>query len=450
MALMLCELPRARNLSLMGAFFRSTEYVALTVAAGAAAIAAVWFFLGERPQTGPARISSNMGVGWVFLPCIALLYWERSAWMLVGVVLATLGAVFSVRRLFPVGRDADAAGVGGAGAELTAVHESELAGVLPSLYGLPPDEVRLSRAAWIAVSAQGALTLAALGYLLLAGLLFAASAGLLVWQWSALNPDAARWWMGRRPPVPHAAFAILMTAFALLPWVVGRIGGILGRSEGLANPAPEDRKTPQADAPSYGYVGIVLWPPEVKKREIVPPRPHSDLFGGGAMAKPVTIPFDGPYWYFKVPSDRPGPRARVTRGKPTELNVRSTDWDRLLMEAHQNVGLPIDLSCCSEIDVAITNADLRPGAITMELLLTDSGAAKDRTQDVGAMPIPSSEFTQIPAGRAPVKETLRFAIPRTMTLKRFDEMTVRFRPSADRARVGAKVSIDSFELVPKR
>jgi hypothetical protein len=446
MALVLCQLPRARNLSLMGAFLRSTEYVALTVAAGAAAIAAVWFFLGERPQAGPARMSSNMGVGWVFLPCIALLYWERSPWMLAGVVLATLGMVFSLRRLFPVERDAGAAEVlhrpGDRGAEL--------AGVLPSLYGLPPDDVRLSRAAWIAVCAQAALTLAALGYLLLAGVLFAASAGLLVWQWSALNPEAARWWMGRRPPIPHAAFAILMTAFALLPWVVGRIGGILGRSEGLTNPAPKDRKTPEAESPSYGYVGIVLWPPEVKKREIVPPRPRSDLFASGAMAKPVTIPFDGPYWYFKAPSDRPGPRARVARGKPTELNVRSTDWDRLLMEAHQNVGLPIDLGCCSEIDVAITNADLRPGAIVMELLLTDSGAAKDRTQDVGAMAIPSSEFAQIPAGRAPVKETLRFAIPRTMTLKRFDEMTVRFRPSADRARVGARVSIDSFELVPRR
>ena len=33
----------------------------------------------------------------------------------------------------------------------------------------------------------------------------------------------------------------------------------------------------------------------------------------------------------------------------------------LRMEAHQNLGLPIDLDCCREIDMKVTNADNQAG-----------------------------------------------------------------------------------------
>jgi hypothetical protein len=259
--------------------------------------------------------------------------------------------------------------------------------------------------------------------------------------------------MGNRPPVPHATLAILMTAVALLPWVAGRIGGFLGRSEQLSNPSAIDRKTPEADSPSYGYVGIVLWPPPAKK-QIIPPMPRPSSLEGGAAAKPLIIPFDGPYWYFKAPENKPGPRSRVARARATDVNVRSTDWAPLRMEAHQNLGMPIDLSHCSEIDVAITNADTRPGAIALALRLTDSTTPGKPSQEIGEQPIASSEIAQIPLARAPVKETLRFPIqrsaPRSATLRQFNQIAVVFRPSAQRARAGAKVSIDSFELVPRR
>ena len=119
------------------------------------------------------------------------------------------------------------------------------------------------------------------------------------------------------------------------------------------------------------------------------------------------------------------------------------------MEAHQTLSRPIDLDCCSEIDVALTNADTRSGEIAIALLLTDSTAAANPQLFVGESPIPSSQLDPIPQDRTPVKETLHFSIPANPTLHRFNQITVVFLPSQDRARNAAKVSIDSFELIPR-
>ena len=64
----------------------------------------------------------------------------------------------------------------------------------------------------------------------------------------------------------------------------------------------------------------------------------------------------------------------MAHGKPTDfdVNVRSTDWLPLMMEAHQLLSSSIDLKCCREIDVSITNADNRPGRIELGVVLTDS------------------------------------------------------------------------------
>jgi hypothetical protein len=72
---------------------------------------------------------------------------------------------------------------------------------------------------------------------------------------------------------------------------------------------------------------------------------------------------------------------------------------------------------------------------------------------LAAEPVLSSQFDRIPLNRPPVKETLRFAIPRSAprstTLHRVNQITVIFLPTSQRARAGAKVSIDSFALLPK-
>lgn len=233
---------------------------------------------------------------------------------------------------------------------------------------------------------------------------------------------------------------------ALAPWVRGKSYGSIKPPH---RPALITHESTEAEVPGSEYVGIILWPPPIKKTEIVAPRPRAAPFAIGRVAKPVVIPFDGQYWYFKAPSKRPGPRAHIARGRATNANVRSTNSAPVLMEAYQNLGTSINLGCCSEIDVAITNADIRPGTIALGIRLADSSSVGDRSQNLEQRTIVSSKAAQIPLNRPPVEEVLRFPIPRPTAIHRFNEITVVFLPAPKRARAGAKVSIESFTLIPK-
>ena len=97
---------------------------------------------------------------------------------------------------------------------------------------------------------------------------------------------------------------------------------------------------------------------------------------GGRITKPMVIPFDGVYWYFKAPDRRPQASAHVVKGSSLKANVRSTDALPLLMDGHRELGQAIDLSCCSRIEIAVQNADRRSGAIYLELWLRDKSGAK--------------------------------------------------------------------------
>jgi hypothetical protein len=258
-----------------------------------------------------------------------------------------------------------------------------------------------------------------------------------------VDARTAQWWTGRHPPLPQAVAAIVVTSLTLIPFqVVGHRFGLYAEHHPPSRGAVHDLDS--------SYYGIILYPPPAK-HEIVAPAPRDPTQRASANAKPIFIAFDGPYWYFKPPFHAPGAQAHIAHGKATDPNInpRSTDYEPLRMEAHQNLGLPIALACCREIDVALTNADTRPGAITLALTLTDSTAPGKPSKYIGAQPIPSSQLDLIPINRAPVKDVLRFAIPRSIGLRQFDQITLDFQLAPRHARAGAKVSIDTFELIPK-
>ena len=119
------------------------------------------------------------------------------------------------------------------------------------------------------------------------------------------------------------------------------------------------------------------------------------------------------------------------------------------MEAHQHLGKAIELRCCSEIDVAITNADTRPGRIMLGLRLTDSTAPRTPSRFLDLQVIASSDVEHIPLSRPPVGEVLRFPIARGGAMRRFDEITVIFLPEWQHSQRGAKVAIQNFTLVPR-
>jgi hypothetical protein len=434
MASLLSGLPDSHALSWPRALLLSISRIALTAAAGIAGICIPWYLLRSKPSFGLSFLSKNLWVGWIFLPCIMLLYRQQSPWMFLVIALATTTGAFSLRRLFPADIEAT---------------EHQQSSNLSALYGLPSADFQPLRAFIIAICLQGAFLCAFAGYLFFAGTLLSISILLLVWRWSALDSSALRRFAGKRPSILLCALAIFLTVLTLIPWIGGRHFGPTPRSSGSPKPVVDARQPVESGRPGSDYVGIVLWPPPEKKKKILlPPPPVQSLAARGA-AKPVVIPFDGPYWYFKAPSTKPGPHAHVARGKPTDVNIHSADWAPLLMEAHQNLGSSIDLGCCSEIDVTVTNADIRPGKIALGVLLTDSTSIGRQFRALGERTLVSSEAAQIPLNRPPVDETLRFPIARLAPMRRFNEITIIFLPAKERARGGAKVSIQSFTLIPR-
>lgn len=395
-----------------------------------------WFLLKAKPSFTLASLAKTMAPAWAFLPCIALLYRLHSPWMLLALSVATGAVAFSLRRLIPAGVESDHG-------RFSNYQTTELR----TLYGLPIADFRPMRAFAIALCLQGTLISAVTRHLLLAGILLSISLFLLAWQWSAFDTSTTRRLTGKRSPILLSALALVVTMLLLIPSVSLGVRGDLSQNRLHRNPSPATRRPAESAPPSSDYIGIILWPPHVKK-EIVPPMPpNSSSETGGA--KPLIIPFDGPYWYFKAPSRGPGPRAHVAHGKPTDVTIRSSDWAPLLMEAHQNLGSSINLACCSAIDVAIINADTRPGKIALGVVLTDSASPVKPSQSLGERTIVSSEADQIPISRPPVKEVLRFPISRLAPMRRFNEITLVFLPAKERSRGGAKVSIQSFTLIPR-
>lgn len=316
------------------------------------------------------------------------------------------------------------------------------AALLVSLNGLPPSDSPLPLAFFVAILGHIALLLAAIHALALASIAAFLAVFLLTWRWSAKNSRTARLWLGSHPPVRQAIPAILLTAVCIILFSAGGRGGIF-HIGGSAEP-----RNPQEESSGAGYVGIILYPPPIKKQFIAPAL-QNDFFQASTHSKPVLIPFDGQYWYFKAPSHRPSGRAHIAHGKPTDVNIHSTDYDPLQMEARQDLSRPVDLDQCAEIDLALTNADTRPGPIDVELELGDTAIKGLPPLFLAPQPIASTQIQQkIPIDRQPIHETLRFRIPARHTLQRFNQITVVFLPSAPRSRFGAKVSIEGFELLP--
>ena len=437
-----CQLPKSHTLSWTTILLLAATYIALATTVGTLGISIPWLFLRSKPLFHLTFLARKVAPAWIFFPCIALLYRQQSQWMFPVLSVATMALGFSLRQVFPPRVETNQA-------DLWTSHHSDL----PSLYGLPPTDSSPMSALLIAICAQAALLFAIAEYLFFAGLFLSTGLFLLVRRSSAADSRVTRDFSGRGHFIHLCAFAFIITVLTLIPQVGNRLHSGFGGNQASHHAPPLTRQSTEADKPNSDYIGVVLVPPPIKK-EILPPIAHSDSFRIGRASRPIVIPFDGQYWYFKAPSQRPDPRAHVAHGKSTEVNVRSSDFAPLLMEAYQNLGSSIDLSCCSEIDVTITNADIRPGKIALGILLTDSNSLGNPSRNLepvnlGERMIPSSEAAAISLNRPPVNEVLHFPIATSATMRQFNEITIIFLPAQERSHAGAKVSIQSFTLVPR-
>jgi hypothetical protein len=198
--------------------------------------------------------------------------------------------------------------------------------------------------------------------------------------------------------------------------------------------------------------GVILRPKVTDHVTIVPPPPMRRVFDAKPSLRttnPVSIPFYGAYWIFKTSDKTLPPGAIDARGDPDSIVFKTTDFSPISMEARQNFGSPIQLSCCGAIELVISNADRRPGTVRVELILTNTTLPGQPGQSLGVLPVNSTLHWFPGDDRPPVTEVLSFRLPAQPAIQSFDEATIRFEMQSPRERWSAKIAVKKFRLIPR-
>jgi hypothetical protein len=384
--------------------------------------------------------STWMSAAW--LPLLALLIREHSVWMASVPPLIVTSAVLFLRRWNSSEDDQPSA-------------SRDVASRLFSIQKSPSIPHSVLPAALTSIALQAGVGALLFGHSIAAGSLFAICAIFPIWSSPIKAPSDTvnrKVLSSIRSLVADSAVVILLTAIALIPFLqhgtlATSLAAFLQITRSQAS-SLVSQKHADIKVPDSSYSGVLLILPPKPRQKIVPPAPVSHMQMSKLRARPVIIPFDGAYWYFKRPDRRPKADARTVRGDPTKVNIRSIDFKPLSMEAHQYLGTAIRMDCCSAIRITIRNADDRPGAISIEVLLNYTALKGSSPQSLGTLVLASSEDRRISLSRPPVDEALSFPFPPRAHGRLFDEITVAVKPAQERARAGAHIAIQHFELVP--
>ncbi len=445
--LWLCEWPAPHPLSPTAAFSKAAAYVSMAVLSGAAINRLLWFPPRMAPSVSLSQFTIASATGWIWIPSVVLLSRQRS---IAAVLLAALAAVTmasGLHKIMPAG---------------TKVRPHSL---LPGQWkerdlfaeylNTAPREIH---GFLIAVCLYGAL-FAWRGKLFLpSACLIALCAFMLSWRFTGDDNNAS----GNQEDRSRAGLRLLRAASTAILVTMGLL--LLGLPHGAfsgsigayaRNRTPSEKRVPRQHKGTAnpasglsGYERIILWPLPENKKIVVPP-PSRVLHAGFNTNKPMTIRFDGAYWYFQPRANGVGTRAHVARGSPLTVNVRSNNHIPLIMEAHQSLGAAIPLTCCREMQVTIENSDNAPGMIALGVLLTDSTSLGKPTSYLGQQTIVSTEPDRFAVKSSPIPEVLHFPIPGHTRIGQFDEITIVFFPDAERPYTGAKIAIKQFDLVPR-
>jgi hypothetical protein len=440
----LCQWPAAHTFSLATAFFAALTYVSAAVLSGLAATWVFWAPSRLSPSSSLTLFALTSAVGWIWMPSVVLLSRQHSIGAaLVGAMGAALMAI-GLRKALTL----DAATLHRAGWKMEGRELFTQSLLMPS---------RERHAFFIALGIYGGFYALHKQAFLVASILLALSAFLLAWK----STLAGEWLPENKESQPRPALrlaregltAVLLTTAVLL---MRFQRGIYSSAMDAAS-APDrssvsrylqEKSRPGNFAALAGYESIILWPVPQKKKLLASTSSGTSPLAV-RMTKPLVIRFDGPYWYFRPPRKSPGSRAHVVHGTPLAVNIRSTDFVPLLMEARQSLGAAIPLTCCREIQVTIENHDNIPGRIAIGVLLTDSTSIGKPTLYLDQQPVMSTEPNHFSVKSSPVQEVLRFPVPSHPRIDRFDEITVIFFPDTERAKAAAKIAIQEFELLPR-
>jgi hypothetical protein len=277
-----------------------------------------------------------------------------------------------------------------------------------------------------------------------AAALFVLSAAIL----TSLSIATGAYRPGNPPSLPHSALSVVLTFMLAATLTFGGVAarGRGGRGSEAASGSPGDGgqsaaaavndplAPPESTAFGGDFPGVILLPELKSFTTLFVPVPAAPDKFGAPVPRPLGIPFSGEYWMFRWPAERPPRRSIIRRGNASELSFHTTDGVRMEMEAHQKLDFPVGVHCCTQIQVAIRNADPFPGTVAMELLLIDASVPINLVQSLG---------TAAPAG-----QVLTYRIPSITSLQKFDELKVVFHRDRIRADKSAKIAIERFILVP--
>ncbi len=183
------------------------------------------------------------------------------------------------------------------------------------------------------------------------------------------------------------------------------------------------------------FPGVVLFSEPRPRAKLVEPLPGwANTTLSTAQREPSVIPFSGEYWMFRPPETEPPRKSYSKWGSPETLSFVTTDHATMTMQAHQKLEHPIDLSCCGEIQIAISNADRYPGTVALELILMDNGLS----QSLGTVAVPTQP-----------EAVLSFPILEGSALHEFNELEVVYHRDRVRVDRSARISIERFVLAPR-
>lgn len=425
-----CQFELGSTLSLGSLFMFPLVCLALIAGVHAAAVVVIRGILDRQDDipTWPVMYGTWITVVWV--PALAVLAKDRSAGV---AVLLPLMTGLATALFYRWARRPE--------------YQYEFEGDIQSLF-LVPCEATLSQTIFPALLTSLAAQLGLLALVprrdWLAALLLALGCLLPVWRF----PRSPGTTFGRslRVPITNSGAAWLLMMIALLPFLKHGPGHeALDRLLLRLDRQNSAQAKPRASNPGAGYSGIILLLPPKPPQAVRPPAPNAEVPG---IAKPQVISFDGAYWYFKEPDKAPRPDARIVHGDPLKAYIQSTNMLALQMEAHQTIVPAMKMGCCTALRLNVTNADTRPGAISVEVILRDTETKPHVATSLGTIALPSSTSGPIDFSRPPVHETLTFRFPRQPNAGRFSEITVRIKAAPERELAAAQVSVDSFVLVP--
>ena len=193
------------------------------------------------------------------------------------------------------------------------------------------------------------------------------------------------------------------------------------------------------------FPGVELYPEAQPHTRLVAPSLQTKGATGISHSDPLSIPFDGVYWFWRGPSDRPPSNAVVLHGSPSAQFFRSTDGDGMSMEAKQNLGFAVDPRSYAAIEIDIQNADPFPNSVGILLKVRNTALPGKPIQSLGMENVVTPGSSEAHAAI----QTLRFPLPGRLPMGSFDELIVSYYLRGARSNRSARIAVERFRLVPR-